>query len=164
MFQIANGLNYLHSYGVLHRDLKPDNCMISDNTDNATIKIMDFGLSKVLAPHERVNDGFGTLSFVAPEVLIRQPYNKQIDIWSMGIMLYYMLTSCLPFDDENDSEEVIAKMIVFNEVEFPDKLFKDRSKEVVDIIGQCLIKNPDKRITIDNYLKHPWIKKFYVEK
>jgi len=161
MFQIANGLNYLHSYGVLHRDLKPDNIMISDNTENATIKIMDFGLSKVLAPHERVNDGFGTLSFVAPEVLIRQPYNKQIDIWSMGVILYYMLTSCLPFDDENDSEEVIAKMIVFNEVEFPDKLFKDRSKELIDIIGQCLIKNPDKRITIDNYVKHPWIKKFH---
>ena len=160
MVQIANGLNYLHSYGVLHRDLKPDNIMISDNTDNATIKIMDFGLSKVLAPHERVNDGFGTLSFVAPEVLIRQPYNKQIDIWSMGIILYYMLTSCLPFDDENDSEEVIAKMIVFNEVEFPDKLFKDKSKELKDIIGQCLIKNPDKRITIDNYVNHPWIKKY----
>ena len=71
-----------------------------------------------------------------------------------------MLTSCLPFDDENDSEEIIAKMIVFNEVEFPDKLFKDRSKELQDIIGKCLIKNPDKRITIDDYLSHPWIKKF----
>jgi len=160
MFQLANGLNYLHSYGVLHRDLKPDNIMLSDQTENATIKIMDFGLSKVLAPHERVKDGFGTLSFVAPEVLIRQPYNKQIDIWSMGIILYYMLTNCLPFDDENDSEEVIAKMIVFNEVEFPDKLFKERSKEVVDIIGKCLIKNPDKRITIDQYVVHPWINKF----
>ncbi len=160
MFQIANGLNYLHAYGVLHRDLKPDNIMLSNSSDNAIIKIMDFGLSKVLGPQERVNDGFGTLSFVAPEVLIRQPYNKQIDIWSMGIILYYMLTSCLPFDDDNDSEEVIAKMIVFNECEFPDKLFKDRSKEVKDIIGQCLIKNPEKRITVDNYLIHPWIKKF----
>lgn len=160
MNQIAMGLAYLHSYGVLHRDLKPDNIMLSDPTDNATIKIMDFGLSKVLAPNERVNDGFGTLSFVAPEVLIRQPYNKQIDIWSMGIILYYMMTGCLAFDDENDSEEVIAKMIVFNEVEFPDKLFKDKSKEMVDLISQCLIKNPDKRITIDKYLLHPWIKKY----
>lgn len=160
MLQLANGLNYLHSYGILHRDIKPDNIMLSDNSENATIKIMDFGLSKVLAPQERVNDGFGTLTFVAPEVLIRQPYNKQIDIWSMGIILYYMLTGCLPFDDENDNEEAIAKMIVFKEVDFPDKLFKERSKEVMNIIGQCLNKNPDKRISIDNFVKHPWIKKF----
>ena len=162
MFQIANGLNYLHSYGVLHRDLKPDNIMLSDSSENATIKIMDFGLSKILAPQERVNDGFGTLSFVAPEVLIRQPYNKQIDIWSMGVILYYMLTGCLPFDDENDSEEIIAKMIVFNEVAFPEKLWKTRSSDVIDIIGLCLIKNPDKRVTIDNYLLHPWITKHNV--
>ncbi len=164
MYQVANGLGYLHSYGVLHRDLKPDNIMLSDSSENPILKIMDFGLSKVLAPTEKVSDGFGTLSFVAPEVLIRKPYNKQIDIWSMGIMLYYMLTSCLPFDDENDSEEVIAKMIVFNEVEFPDKLWKDRSKEVCDIIKQCLIKEPEKRINVDNYLVHPWIKKFHSTK
>jgi Ca2+-binding EF-hand superfamily protein len=160
MYQIGCGLNYLHHYGVLHRDLKPDNIMLSDKTDKATIKIMDFGLSKVLAPNERVSDGFGTLSFVAPEVLIRQPYNKQIDIWSMGVIMYYMLTSNLPFDDQDDNEEKIAKMIVFNEVEFPEKLFKDRSAELIDLIGLCLIKNPDKRITVENYLKHPWIKKF----
>ncbi len=160
MYQVANGLSYLHAFGVLHRDLKPDNIMLSDSSENPTLKIMDFGLSKVLGPGERVSDGFGTLSFVAPEVLIRKPYNKTVDIWSMGIMLYYMLTSCLPFDDENDSEEVIAKMIVFNEVEFPEKMWKERSKEVQDIIRQCLIKEPEKRITVDAYLQHPWLKKF----
>jgi serine/threonine protein kinase len=160
LFQIAQGLNYLHSYGVLHRDLKPDNIMLSDSSENATIKIMDFGLSKILAPQEKVKDGFGTLSFVAPEVLIRQPYNKQIDIWSMGVTLYYMLTGALPFDDENDNEEVIAKMIVFNEVVFPEKLWKSRSKDVIDLIGQCLIKNPEKRITVEQFLLHPWVAKF----
>jgi serine/threonine protein kinase len=158
MFQLASGIKYLHDYGVLHRDLKPENIMLSDNTDKSTIKIMDFGLSKIMGPQERVADGFGTLSFVAPEVLIRQPYNKQIDIWSLGVILYYMLSGTLPFDDENDNEEIIAKMTVFTEVEFPVKYWSKRTEDVIDIIRKCLIKNPEERIKIDEYLQHKWIK------
>jgi len=148
MFQLASGIKYLHDYGVLHRDLKPENIMLSDNTDKSTIKIMDFGLSKIMGPQERVADGFGTLSFVAPEVLIRQPYNKQIDIWSLGVILYYMLSGTLPFDDENDNEEIIAKMTVFTEVEFPVKYWSKRTEDVIDIIRKCLIKNPEERIKL----------------
>lgn len=158
MYQLASGIKYLHDYGVLHRDLKPENIMLSDNTEKATIKIMDFGLSKIMGPQERVADGFGTLSFVAPEVLIRQPYNKQIDIWSLGVILYYMLSGTLPFDDENDNEEVIAKMTVFTEVQFPSKYWSKRTEDVIDLIRKCLIKNPEERIKIDEYLQHLWIK------
>ena len=160
MFQLGSGIKYLHDYGVLHRDLKPENIMLHDNTEKATIKIMDFGLSKIIGPQERVADGFGTLSFVAPEVLIRQPYNKQIDIWSLGVILYYMLSGTLPFDDENDNEEVIAKMTVFTEVLFPSKFWSKRSEDVIDLIRKCLIKNPEERVKIDEYLQHKWIKAF----
>lgn len=160
MYQLGLGIKYLHSYGILHRDLKPENIMLADNTEKSAIKIMDFGLSKIMGPQERVADGFGTLSFVAPEVLIRQPYNKQIDIWSLGIILYHMLSGTLPFDDENDNEEVIAKMTVFVEVQFPSKYWSKKSSEVVDLISQCLIKDPNKRISIDAFLQHSWIKKY----
>jgi len=160
-FQIASGLKYIHSFGILHRDLKPENIMLADkNEKNPKIKIMDFGLSKILGPDERVADGFGTLSFVAPEVLIRQPYNKQIDIWSLGVILYYSLSGTLPFDDENDNEEVIAKMTVFEEVEFPTKKWKNRSNSVIDLIKKTLIKDPETRITIEGYLNHEWVKKY----
>jgi serine/threonine protein kinase len=159
MFQIASGIYYLHQYGVLHRDLKPENIMLTENSEKGVIKIMDFGLSKIMGPDERVADGFGTLSFVAPEVLIRQPYGKQIDIWSLGVILYYMLSGTLPFDDENDNEEVIAKMTVFVEVQFPSKSWAKKTPEVIDIISKCLIKDPNKRITIEEYLQHPWIAK-----
>jgi len=70
MFQLASGIKYLHQYGVLHRDLKPENIMLTESSEKGIIKIMDFGLSKILGPLERVADGFGTLSFVAPEVLL----------------------------------------------------------------------------------------------
>jgi len=158
--QIASGLKYLHQYGILHRDLKPENIMLSDKSDNYVVKIMDFGLSKILGPQEKVADGFGTLSFVAPEVLIRQPYDKQVDIWSLGVILYYALTGSLPFDDENDNEEVIAKMIVFVDVEFPSTKWKNKSQTVIKLIKKALIKNPTQRIKIDEFLNDEWIRKY----
>jgi Ca2+-binding EF-hand superfamily protein len=160
IYQIASGLKYLHQYGILHRDLKPENIMLSDKSEKYKVKIMDFGLSKILGPEEKVADGFGTLSFVAPEVLIRQPYDKQIDIWSLGVILYYALTGTLPFDDENDNEEVIAKMTVFVEVEFPSDKWKNKSQSVINLIKKALIKDPEKRINIDEFLDDEWIKKY----
>lgn len=160
MYQLAMGIRYLHQYGILHRDLKPENIMLTESSDKGIIKIMDFGLSKIMGPLEKVADGFGTLSFVAPEVLIRQPYNKMIDIWSLGVILYYMLSSTLPFDDENDNEEIIAKMTVFVEVQFPSKYWGKKTKEVIDLISKCLIKDPEKRISIDDYILHDWFKKY----
>ena len=123
IYEIAVGVKYLHKYGIIHRDLKPDNIMLTEANDKGHIKIMDFGLSKILGKKEKTSDGFGTLTFVSPEVLIRKPYNKEIDIWSIGVILYLMLSGDLPFDDEEDDEQKIAKSIVFNEVEFPQKKF-----------------------------------------
>ncbi len=164
MFQLGLGLQYLHQYGVVHRDLKPDNIMMTETENMSQIKIMDFGLSKIMGPKEHVVDGFGTLSFVAPEVLVRTPYNKEVDIWSLGIILYYMLTGILPFDDDSDNEEIIAKMIVFNECKFPKNFWEGRSEEVIDLIKRCLEKSPEKRINIENYLNHKWFKKFNLGK
>jgi len=159
IYQLASGIKYLHEYGILHRDLKPENIMLSENSEKGIVKIMDFGLSKILGPDEKVSDGFGTLSFVAPEVLIRQPYNRQIDIWSVGVILYYMLSKDLPFDDENDNEEKIAKMTVYDDVQFLGEKWSKRSEEVIDFIRECLTKDPEKRIKIQELLNHPWIKK-----
>jgi Ca2+-binding EF-hand superfamily protein len=157
MYQLASGVKYLHHYGILHRDIKPDNIMLSDTTEDASVKVMDFGLSKIMGSQEKVADGYGSLSFVAPEVLIRQPYNKQIDIWSLGVILYYMLSGTLPFDDVNDNEENIAKLIVFADVKFPAKYWSKRSFQVVDLITRCLIKNQSNRIKVDEFLEHEWI-------
>ena len=159
IYQISLGVKYLHKYGIIHRDLKPDNLMLTEASDKGQIKIMDFGLSKILGKKEKAVDGFGTLTFVSPEVLIRKPYNKEIDIWSIGVILYLMLSGDLPFDDEEDDEQKIAKSIVYNEVEFPEKKFGKRSKEVIDLIKRCLTKEPKNRIKIDEILKSDWIQK-----
>ena len=158
IYEIVLGIKYLHNYGIIHRDLKPDNIMLTENNDKGHIKIMDFGLSKILGKKEKTADGFGTLTFVSPEVLIRKPYNKEIDIWSIGVILYLMLSGDLPFDDKDDDEQKIGYSIVHNEVEFSQKKFGNKSKEVVDLIKRCLTKEPENRIKICEILKSDWIK------
>ena len=157
MSQIASGVKYLHTYGIVHRDLKPDNIMITQQNDFGVIKIMDFGLSKIVSTQEKMIDGYGTLSYVAPEVLLRTPYNKEVDIWSMGVILYYMLCGHLPF--KGNKEVIIAEKIVNDDLEFDEDEWEVRSKKVRDLIKSCLKKEPEERITIDEFLNHPWFKK-----
>ena len=155
--QIGNGLKYLHNYGIVHRDLKTDNIMLTKNNENGIIKIMDFGLSKIVGPKEGLIDGYGTLNYCAPEVLMREPYNKQIDIWSLGIILYYMLVGHFPF--QGNKEEIIAKNIVYQPLIFDEKEWENKSRKVINLIEKSLEKKPSKRISIDDFLKHPWLKK-----
>ena len=157
MSQIASAVKYLHRYGIVHRDLKPDNIMITQQNDFGVIKIMDFGLSKIVSTQEKMVDGYGTLSYVAPEVLLRTPYNKEVDIWSMGVILYYMLCGHLPF--KGNKEVAIAEKIVNDDLEFDDEEWEVRSKKVRELIISCLKKEPEERITIDEFINHPWFKK-----
>ena len=157
MSQIANGVKYLHQYGIVHRDLKPDNIMITQQNDYGVIKIMDFGLSKIVSPNERMVDGYGTLSYVAPEVLLRTPYNKEVDIWSLGVILFYMLSGHLPFRGKKEQE--VAEKIVYDPLEFDEDDWEIRSQKVRDLITCCLQKKREDRITIDEFINHPWFKK-----
>ena len=120
-----------------------------------------FGLSKIISSQEKMVDGFGTLSYVAPEVLTRSPYNKEVDIWSLGIILFYILSGHLPF--KGNKEIIIAEKIVNDDLDFDEEEWKKKSKNAKELISSCLKKEPDERITIDEFLNHPWIKKFKIQ-
>ena len=162
IYQITQGLKYLHHFGIIHRDLKPENIMLTESSDKGIVKIMDFGLSKIAGYKEGLIDGYGTLSYVAPEVLLRIPYNKEVDIWSMGIILYYMLCGKVPFSGSN--EATIAKSICYKDLDFDEDLWEVRSRKVMDLIEKLLVKDPSERITIDEFLNHSWFKKNMKEK
>ena len=105
-YQLCQGVKYLHEFGIVHRDLKLENIMMSDRTDVAVPKIVDFGLAKIIGPNTAAQEPFGTLGYVAPEVLNKQPYTFSCDVWSLGCIIYALLSGSLPFDHENQKETV----------------------------------------------------------
>ncbi len=74
--------------------------MMSTAEDDSDIKIIDFGLSKIIGPKERSKDPFGTIPYAAPEIILRKPYNHSVDIWSYGVTLFFLITGFHPFDSE----------------------------------------------------------------
>ena len=160
ILQIAKGIKYLHKFGIVHRDLKPDNIMITqkDKDSEIDVKIMDFGLSKIVSSEEKLSEGFGTLYYAAPEIIQNNPYNKEIDVWSLGVILFYMFTGCYPFMGKD--EEEIEEKIINEPVEFKDGEWKRISENVQDLIRKCLEKDPEERIAIDDFINHSWFKIF----
>lgn len=113
---IASALYYMHSYGISHRDLKLENILMVENTEESELKIVDFGLSKILGPNETSTDPFGTLSYVAPEVLLQQKYGNQVDLWSLGVIIFVLLSGMLPFDSDDNKET--ARQTIYEPVPF----------------------------------------------
>ena len=154
---IATGLFYLHSFGIAHRDLKPENILMTDDSDEATPKLVDFGLSKIVGPSEKCNDPFGTLSYVAPEVLLQKPYDKSVDLWSLGVIIYLLLSGTLPFDDDDDRE--IARQTIHDAVDFSYHVWKKVGSDIKKMIKKLLEKDKKDRMTLEEVLQHPWILK-----
>ena len=159
MNKICEAVFYFQSYfGVIHRDLKPENVLLTSSSDDSDIRILDFGLSKISTPNEKCTEPYGTLTYCAPEIILDEPYNKEVDMWSIGVMTYLMISGRLPFNGEDENK--IAREIAFNEPDFNAECWKKVSKECISFIKQLLEKNAKKRMVIGDALKHPWFKKF----
>ena len=156
--KLSMAIYYLHSYGIVHRDLKPENILMTDLSMQADIRLLDFGLSKIVGNDEKCTEPYGTLSFVAPEVLQGKPYDKSVDLWSLGIIAFLLLCGYLPFDDKH-SEREIARQTIQDPVPFEEKIWSKYSPEAKSFVDGLLQKKPEKRYTIKEVLEHPWIKK-----
>lgn len=102
--------------GIVHRDLKLENVMMTDKTDNAIPVIVDFGLSIILGPGQRAYESSGTVGYCAPEVLQDIGYSFQCDMWSYGCIVHALLTGCLPFDSPHKNE--LIRMTVHDPLKF----------------------------------------------
>jgi hypothetical protein len=155
---VAQGVKHFNQFGIVHRDLKSENLLIETKGEFMSIKISDFGIALTLGEQEYTNEIDGTLTYLPPEVLVRKGSNRKADVWSIGIILYQMVTGEAPFDDKGKNEEIIGKKIVYTYVDCSQKEFRKKSNYLTDLIEKCLEKKEEKRITIDEVLKNVWIK------
>ena len=184
--QMIEGIRILHKFGLIHRDIKTTNMVVDNivkvgnnnnsswdidysNIDNFVIKIIDFGLSRILGKFEKSNDPYGSLCFKAPELIKHVPYDFKVDVWAIGVTIYYLVYKELPY--EKGSKEEIKYGIVQDPVPFRknnfiinpnlnnyydgnDKIKKlnnttIKSSILYSMIKDCLEKSPEKRLNID---------------
>ena len=147
--QIISGLSYLHHCGIVHRDFKPENILLTN--DDKILKIIDFGLGNTYEKGQLLKTGCGSPCYIPPEMIKEMGYNgEETDIWSAGIILYLMLCGTLPFYEEDN--QLLYQKIIKGEYTIPKYL----SEEAKDIIKQILEVDPKKRINFEKIKKHPW--------
>ena len=187
-FQILKGIQCLHKYGIIHRDIKTTNMLVdkkellekkSEGFDDEeeeredfkykdNIKIIDFGLSRVLGKTEYSKDPYGSLCFKAPELIKHLPYDFKVDIWAIGITLYYFVYKELPYEKGNKQQikqSIINDPIIFytndilnecvyikNKFELPKK-YENKSSLLYSLIKDCLEKNVEERLDINQLVE-----------
>ncbi|KAL5582680.1 hypothetical protein UlMin_015122 [Ulmus minor] len=144
-----------HSMGVIHRDLKPENFLLLNKNENSPLKATDFGLSVFYKQGEVFKDIVGSAYYIAPEVLKRR-YGPEVDIWSVGVMLYILLCGVPPFWAE--SEHGIFNAILRGHIDFTSDPWPSISTGAKDLVRKMLTSDPKQRMTAFQVLNHPWIK------
>lgn len=160
--QIMLSMEYLHSLDIVHRDVKPENILyIADGSND--VKLIDFGYAGVWSPDKPLTGLCGTPDYVAPEVLTwyddddkGTAYGKGSDLWSLGVLLYVILSGCSPFSA--DAEEQLLKQVAEAKYEFYEHEWKDVSDNAKDLIKRLLVVDPAQRLSMQQLLAHPWLK------
>ncbi|XP_061917131.1 death-associated protein kinase 2 isoform X2 [Entelurus aequoreus] len=156
--QILDGVQYLHSKRIAHFDLKPENIMLLDrNVHRPRIKIIDFGLAHKMEDGSDFKDIFGTPEFVAPEIVNYETLGLEADMWSIGVITYILLSGASPF--LGDTKQETLGNISAMSYQFDEEFFSNTSELAKSFIRQLLVKDTRKRMSIQDALNHPWIKK-----
>ncbi|CAG9331053.1 unnamed protein product [Blepharisma stoltei] len=155
MREIIFGIKHCHSVGVVHGDLRPENILFENESADAKLKIVGFKHSQFIKPNGKLTKFTGTSYFAAPE-MISGSYDNKCDIWSLGIILYIMLSGLVPYKAK--SEQSLYKKIQEKPVSFDFSVWDGISKEAKDLIKWMLKKNPSNRPTIDEVFENNWIK------
>lgn len=157
---LAAPIEYLHARNIVHRDVKPENCLLERFPNGKLqIKLADFGLAmEVTKPIFQV---CGTPTYVAPEILVEgggQGYGLEVDNWAIGVITYILLCGFPPFRSQNRDQNELFDIIVRGEFEFLPPYWDNISDSAMDLIRKLLVVNPKKRLTAEQTLKHPWIR------
>ncbi|KAI8887058.1 Pkinase-domain-containing protein [Backusella circina FSU 941] len=151
---VLNGLVYLHSQNIVHRDMKPENLLFKTDDEDAELVICDFGISKVNEDQTMLETVCGSPGYVAPEVLLEKGYGSSCDMWSVGVITYVLLCGYPPFQAE-DIE--LYDEITHGRYEFHERYWRDISDEAKDFISHLINLDVSERFTAQQALKHRWM-------
>lgn len=147
--ELATALDFCHTKHVIHRDIKPENLLVGAHGE---MKIADFGWS-VHAPTSRRNTLCGTLDYLPPEMVEGREHDKNVDVWSLGVLLYEFLYGGPPFEAEGHT--ATYRRISRVDLKFPSR--PEVSEDAKDLIRRFLVKEPQNRIQLKDVPKHPWV-------
>jgi len=153
---VLSAVKYLHEHHVVHRDLKPENLIYRDSSEDSELVLADFGISKVISDDDDIMmTHCGTQLYAAPEIMKRMPYSKSVDLWSIGIITYYLLCGYHPFQARDSA--TFFEEVTNARVKFENRFWKNVSEDAKDFIRALLTLDPSKRLTAEAALKHKWI-------
>lgn len=158
---VLSAIKYLHTRGIVHRDIKPENILVRrpDELDCSDIMLTDFGCSTFVLPGETMEMPVGTKFYLAPEILSGDPYTKAVDIWSLGVITYAMLSGALPFVAESFKQmRKLTAQRGNDKLKWHGTRWDSISAEAKEFIKACLNPDPDERITAVDACNHDWFK------
>ncbi|EFA79379.1 myosin light chain kinase [Heterostelium album PN500] len=153
--KIVSAVQYLHNANIAHRDLKPENLLLKTASSDLEVAIADFGLSKLVSQETMMQTACGTPSYVAPEVLNATGYDKEVDMWSVGVITYILLCGFPPFYGDTIPE--IFEFIMEANFEYPEEYWSHISSAAKDFINKLLVVDAKARLSAEDALNHPWL-------
>uniref|UniRef100_A0A7N0RH35 Protein kinase domain-containing protein n=2 Tax=Kalanchoe fedtschenkoi TaxID=63787 RepID=A0A7N0RH35_KALFE len=155
MRQLAAGLQVLHDNNLIHRDLKPQNLLLSTNDNKAVLKIADFGFARLLQPRGLAETLCGSPLYMAPEIMQLQKYDAKADMWSVGAILFQLVTGRTPFNG-NSQVQLLQNIIKSTDLYFPPNN-NGLTSDCKDLCRKLLRRNPVERLTFEEFFNHPFL-------
>uniref|UniRef100_A0A669C1I1 Serine/threonine-protein kinase n=1 Tax=Oreochromis niloticus TaxID=8128 RepID=A0A669C1I1_ORENI len=156
ILQILVALRHLHFKNIVHCDLKPENVLLASAEPFPQVKLCDFGFARIIGEKSFRRSVVGTPAYLAPEVLRSKGYNRSLDMWSVGVIVYVSLSGTFPFNEDEDINDQIQNAAFM----YPPTPWKDISAEATDLINNLLQVKMRKRYSVDKCLSHPWLQDY----
>uniref|UniRef100_A0A7N9ALC0 Serine/threonine-protein kinase n=1 Tax=Mastacembelus armatus TaxID=205130 RepID=A0A7N9ALC0_9TELE len=154
--QILVALRHLHFKNIVHCDLKPENVLLASAEPFPQVKLCDFGFARIIGEKSFRRSVVGTPAYLAPEVLRNKGYNRSLDMWSVGVIIYVSLSGTFPFNEDEDINDQIQNAAFM----YPPNPWKEISEEATDLINNLLQVKMRKRYSVDKSLSHPWLQDY----
>ncbi|XP_006142169.1 serine/threonine-protein kinase D2 isoform X3 [Tupaia chinensis] len=154
--QILVALRHLHFKNIVHCDLKPENVLLASADPFPQVKLCDFGFARIIGEKSFRRSVVGTPAYLAPEVLLNQGYNRSLDMWSVGVIMYVSLSGTFPFNEDEDINDQIQNAAFM----YPATPWSHISSGAIDLINNLLQVKMRKRYSVDKSLSHPWLQEY----